>query len=180
MKEQPTLATERLILRPYVLDDAKELQRLIGDHAIADTKILIPHPYIDGMAEEFISKRQREFEGGKSVQFAITHREQGYLIGGTGMQLEEIHQKASIGYWIGKPYWGKGYCTEAASAVVKYGFEALGLNRIYAIHMTRNPRSGRVMQKIGMKHEGHMRKNWKKWGEFEDVELYAILRSEMR
>ena len=54
----------------------------------------------------------------------------------------------------------------------------LGLNRICAKHMTRNPRSGRVMQKIGMKHEGHMRQAWEKWGKFEDYELYAILRSD--
>jgi RimJ/RimL family protein N-acetyltransferase len=88
------------------------------------------------------------------------------------------YQRAELGYWIGKPYWRKGYCTEAAEAVLRYGFQVLGLNRVYATHMTRNPRSGRVMQKIGMKHEGQMRQAWKRWNKFEDVEMYAVLKSE--
>jgi ribosomal-protein-alanine N-acetyltransferase len=62
--------------------------------------------------------------------------------------------------------------------VLRYGFEILGLNRIYATHFSRNPASGRVMQKIGMKHEGHLRQDGKKWDNYEDFETYAILRSE--
>ena len=99
MTERPTIKTERLILGPYTLDDAPELQRLIGDRDIASTTLNIPHPYEDGMAEE----------------------------------------------WIGKPYWNQGYCTEAARAVLKYGFAVLGLNRVHASYMTRNPASGRVI-----------------------------------
>jgi [ribosomal protein S5]-alanine N-acetyltransferase len=85
-----------------------------------------------------------------------------------------------MGYWIGKQYWGHGYCTEAAGAVVKYGFDVLRLNRLYAIHFTRNPASGRVMQKISMKHEGHLRQDQKRWGKFEDLEIYGILKSEFK
>jgi len=177
MGERPTLKTKRLILRPHTLDDAKELQRLIGDRAIADTTTNIPHPYEDGMAEEWISRRQESFERGTSVQFAITHREKGFLIGGIGLNnINKEHENAGLGYWIGKPYWNQGYCTEAARAVLKYGFEVMGLNRIHATHYTRNPASGRVMQKIGMKHEGTLRQHVKKWGKFEDCETYGILR----
>ncbi len=61
---------------------------------------------------------------------------------------------------------------------MKYGFEVQGLHRIYARHFTRNPASGRVMQKIGMLHEGHLRQDKKKGDKFEDFELYALLRSE--
>ncbi len=178
MKEQPTLTTERLILRPFSLADAKELQKLIGDRTIADTMISIPHPYTDKMAKDWIGKRTEQYEEGKSIQFAITNKENGSLIGGIGMNINMAHKNAEVGYWIAKPCWHRGYCTEAASATVRYGFEMLGLNRICAKHMTRNPRSGRVMQKIGMKHEGHMRQAWEKWGKFEDYELYAILRSD--
>ena len=179
MKEQPVLTTERLILRPYSLPDAKELQRLIGDYAVVDTLLTVPHPYLDGMAEDWTSKRQNIFEEGKGVSFAITHREQGYLLGCISLEnINRTYESAEIGYWIGKPYWHKGYCTEAAGAVLKYGFEVLGLNRIFAVHMTRNPRSGRVMQKIGMKHEGQMRQVWKRWNKFEDVEMYAVLKSD--
>lgn len=179
MPEQPTLYTDCLILRPHTLDDAKELQRLIGDRAVADTMgSNIPYPYEDGMAEEWISHRQESFEKWQDVQYAITLRPGGDLIGGIGLRMDKPNENAELGYYIGKPYWNQGYCTEAARAVVRYGFETLALHRIFANHMTRNPASGRVMQKIGMKQEGHRRQHWKKWDKFEDVELYAILRSE--
>ena len=180
MSQQPTIETEHLILRPYRLEDAPELQRLIGDRDIASTTMNIPHPYEDGMAEEWIGKRQQEsFERGENVRFAITHRQEGFLIGGIGLNdIDRQSELAEIGYWIAKPYWNKGYGTEAARAVVKYGFEVLGLNRIHAKHFRRNPASGRILQKIGMKHEGCHRQHFKKWGNFEDFELYGILRSE--
>jgi len=179
MKEQPTLITERLILRPYSLADAKELQTLIGDRRISDTMHSIPHPYSVGMAEEWISMRQKSFDEGKSVQFLITDKPNGFLIGGIGLTISKEDENAELGYWIGKPYWHKGYCSEAGAAVMKYGFEVLALNRICARHMTRNPRSGKVMQKIGLQHEGHLRQAWKKWDKFEDVEMYAILRCDV-
>jgi len=178
MKEQPMLTTARLILRPYVPSDAKELQRLIGDRAVADTNVWVSHPYTDDLAEEFIGKRQFEFEENKSVMLAITDRVLGFFIGGIGLTISIEHQKAEIGYWLGVPFWHNGYCTEAVRAVLKYGFGTLGLYLIYATHMTRNPRSGNVMQKIGMKHEGQMRQVWKRWDKFEDGERYSILRSE--
>jgi RimJ/RimL family protein N-acetyltransferase len=177
--QQTTLTTERLILRPFSPGDAKDLQNLIGDRAVADSMFSVPHPYTDGMAEYWISRQSAEFEGGKSVTFAIVDRNQGFLKGAISLSVINLeYRSAEIGYWIGAPYWHQGYCTEAASAVVKYGFEELKLNRIYAQHMTRNPRSGKVMQKIGMQHEGHLRQAWEKWGIFEDVEMYAILRSD--
>jgi RimJ/RimL family protein N-acetyltransferase len=179
MKEQPTLTTERLILRPYSLSDAKELQRLIGDRDVSDTLLLVPYPYLDGMAEEWIDKQSSEYQEGKSVQFAITDRNKRFLMGTIGLNnIIQEYQRAELGYWIGKPYWGKGYCTEAASSVLRWGFEVLGLNRISATHMTSNPRSGRVMEKIGMKHEGHMRQYGKKWDKYEDGEMWAILRGD--
>ena len=92
--------------------------------------------------------------------------------------IEPEHARAELGYWIGKPYWRNGYATEAARAILQYGFGQLGLNRIHAGHFTRNPGSGRVMQKIGMTHEGHQPRHVKKWDRFEDLELYGILHSQ--
>ena len=92
--------------------------------------------------------------------------------------IDRTHLQAELGYWIGVPYWGQGFATEAARAVVGYGFEMLGLNRIYAHHMTRNPSSGRVLERIGMRREGVLRERVLKWGRFEDVVIYAVLRSD--
>ena len=83
-----------------------------------------------------------------------------------------------IGYWVGVPYWNHGYCTDAARAVLQYGFEVLALQRVFSHHLTRNPASGRVMRKLGMTHEGHHRRHVKKWDVFEDIDGYAILKSE--
>jgi len=177
-KQQPTVKTDRLILRPYTLEDALELQGLIGDFAIANTTARVPHPYEDGMAEEYISRRQKSYESGKSIHFAIVNKEKAIFMGGIALTIDKEHEKAEIGYWVGKPYWNQGYCTEAARTVMKYGFEVLGLNRISSKHFTRNPASGRVMQKIGMKHEGTLNQDFKKWGKFESHECYGILRSE--
>ncbi len=178
MAEQPVLIAGRVLLRPHMLADARDVQRLMGDHAIADTTLKIPHPYPDGLAEQWIGNRRAEFTLGISIQFAIVLRASQHLIGGIGMTVEREYSNAEIGYWIGKPFWGQGYCTEAAAAVLRYGFVQLGLNRIWAKHMTRNPASGRVMQKVGMKHEGTLRQHVQKWGRFEDLEVYGILRSE--
>lgn len=177
MTEHPTLYTLHLVLRPYSIWDAEDLQQLINDKDIASTMINIPHPYTLEDAIEFLGKREENYRETGSLQFAITHKDD-YFIGGIGLSINKKHENGEIGYWIGKQYWGKGYCTEAAGAVVKYGFEVLGLNRIHATHMSRNPASGRVMQKIGMKYEGRLRQDRKKWDKFEDMELYGILRSD--
>lgn len=179
MPEFPTLETPRLVLRAFTLADAPAVQILAADRDIASTTLNIPHPYPEGLAESWISTHGPAFESGRFVSFAITRRTDGILLGAMGLHPVPPHQRAELGYWIGKPYWGQGYASEAGHAVVRYGFTGLGLNRIYAYHMTRNPASGRVMQKIGMTHEGHLRQHDEKWGVFEDVELYGILRSDL-
>jgi len=175
---QPTLQTKHLCLRPFELPDGEDVRRLAGDRAIADTTLLIPHPYEVGMAEEWILARRPRFEAGEEVVFAVILRETGELIGAMGLVIEGKFRRAELGYWIGRPYWGNGYCTEAGRAVLEYGFQSLDLNRIHAYHFKRNPASGRVMQKLGMKHEGSSPQHIMKWGAFEDIELYGILRSE--
>ena len=177
-KQMPVLRTERLVIRPYTLEDASDLQRLIGDRAVAATTARVPHPYEDGMAEEFIGKQQQNFDEEKSLNLAITHREDGCLIGGIGLEFDTSRESAELGYWIGKPCWGIGYATEAAQAMVEHGFGTRGLCRIHATHFGNNPASGRVMQKIGMKCEGCRRQHFKKWDEFVDLVLYGMLRSE--
>jgi [ribosomal protein S5]-alanine N-acetyltransferase len=83
-----------------------------------------------------------------------------------------------LGYWIGKDFWNKGYGTEAACAVLKYGFKVMGLHRIHAHHFGSNPASGKIMQKLGMTYEGTKRQHIKKWDKFEDAVVYGILKNE--
>jgi RimJ/RimL family protein N-acetyltransferase len=83
-----------------------------------------------------------------------------------------------LGYWLGVQFWGHGYATEAANEMVRYGFDTLALHRIFASHFKHNPASGRILTKIGMKHEGCQREHLRKWDQFVDSELYGILRRE--
>lgn len=178
-REIPTLVTERLLLRPFMLSDAAEVQRLAGDFTVADTTAAIPHPYPDGAAEAWISTLENEFIKNRTLSLAITIKETRGLAGCVSiMDMDKTSNSGEIGYWIGKDFWGHGYCTEAALAIMKYGFENMGLNRIGAKHFARNPVSGKVMQKLGMKQEGHLRQAFVKWGRHEDYVLYAILRED--
>ena len=165
-------------MRPFTLADAPEVARLAGAREVAAGTLEVPHPYPPGAAERWISSHGETFSSGSGFNFAIERRADRALLGSIGGGVEREHARAEIGYWIGVPYWGRGYATEAARAVIRFGFESLGLNRIYAYHFENNPASGRVLQKAGMRYEGTRRRHTLKWGEFLDSDLYAILRSE--
>jgi len=175
---QPTIKTERLTLRPFRLSDAQEVQTLAGERDIADTTMNIPHPYEDGMAEEWIAGHELAYTDGSAITFAIVRRGDGGLIGAMGLTIDRDINKAELGYWVGKPFWNRGYATEAALALVAFGFDDLRLNRIHAAHLARNPASGRVMVKSGMLLEGTARQGAIKWGEHEDLVSYGILRDD--
>jgi RimJ/RimL family protein N-acetyltransferase len=178
MKPYPTHTTERLVLRRFELADAADVQRLAGERAIADTTTNIPHPYADGVAEAWIAGHQAMFDSGQWLALAVTRKSDGALLGAISlMRIVEGHQ-AELGYWIGKPYWSLGYCTEAARALVHYAFAELGLLRVHATHFARNPASGQVMEKLGMRREGCRRRHIMKWGVPEDMALYGLLRHE--
>ena len=178
VKRYPTLKTERLILRGFTLKDAPDVQRLAGEWEVARTLLSVPHPYEDGVAEEWISEHASVFERGEGVNFAVVLREKGELCGSISLMINPRDANAELGYWIGLPYWGRGYATEAAREVVRYGFEQLWLHRIYAAHFGNNPASGRVLRKIGMAYEGTRREHHRKWGEYEDRVEYGLLVSE--
>ena len=177
MPERPTLRTARLVLRPFALSDADEVQRLAGDERIAATTLNVPHPYEDGMAEEWISTHQPRFEAGTLRNFAITLADSGELVGVVGIEIDPQTQIGELGYWIGVPYWSNGYCTEAAREVVRYGF-SIGLKRIHAHFMATNLASGRVMEKLGMTCEGTLRQHVVKHGVRHDMVWFGILAEE--
>lgn len=180
MEPQPTLRTERLSLRPFTLLDADDVQRLAGDVQVASTTLHVPHPYPDGAAEEWIASHAPGFAHRTNATFAITMEEDGSLVGAIGLGIQPAHAKAELGYWIGVPYWGRRFATEAGRALIAFGFRDLVLNRIFASHMTRNPASGRVLEQIGMRREGLLRQDARKWGAFEDVAIYGILAADWR
>ncbi|HEX5963742.1 MAG TPA: GNAT family N-acetyltransferase [Gemmatimonadales bacterium] len=179
MSATPTLRTPRLLLGPFAPEDAPDLQRMAGAREIADTTVSIPHPYDLDHALGWIGQQRREAVRGRSINLAIRLLPDNPLIGCAGLRdIDYEHSQAELGFWIGLEWWGRGYASEAAAALTRFGFEHLGLNRIYAHHMARNPAAGQVLLHIGMQQEGLLRQRVRKWGVYEDVVLYAILREE--
>jgi len=179
MTAQPTLHTERLVLRPFAPADAPAVHAIVSDREIAANTLHIPHPYPDGMAAEWIGTQAPKWEKGDGAVFAAVLRDGGELVAAVGLEVEPPHRRAELGYWVARAHWSRGYATEAGRAVVAFGFAELGLNRVQARHYARNPSSGAVMRKLGMRWEGRLREHVYKWGTYEDLEIYGILRCEM-
>lgn len=171
---QPVLSTPRLVLRPFRADDAAPVRQFAGAREVADTTLTVPHPYPEGVAEAWIAGQPAAWAAGEGATWAVTRRSDGALVGATGLVITAEHARAELGYWIAVPEWNRGYATEAARAVVHAAFEVLKLHRVEAYHLLRNPASGRVLEKIGMRREGVRRGAVRKWGLFEDVAQYAI------
>jgi [ribosomal protein S5]-alanine N-acetyltransferase len=175
----PSLRTARLLLRGFTRADAARVQELAGSRGVASTTLNIPHPYEDGLAERWIDGHLGAWESGERLTLAVTTRGDG-LVGSVAMHLIPQHRRGEIGYWIGVDYWNRGFATEAAEALVQYGFEHLHLHRIMGRHLSRNRASGRVLRKLGMVYEGTQREHVIRWGQVEDLECYAVLEQEWR
>lgn len=178
------LETERLVLRLPEMRDASDIQQYAGDFEVASKTLNIPHPYDYDMAEQWIQSIHERPDDAPQFTYAIIRREDNQLMGACGFSLTEQHLKAEIGYWIGRPYRGKGYATEATKSLIRFCFDDLNLNRVQASYFTDNPTSKRVMEKSGMRYEGTLRQAIIReipsvdYRECHDLGYCAILRSE--
>ncbi len=175
----PTIRTRRLLLRPFATEDADALQRLAADREVADQMISLPRPLRRENLQHWIRTHRLEFARGSAFRFAIGMPEAQPLVGAVELRdVDPEHLQAELSFWVGKPWWGRGFATEAAEGVLRFAFENVGLNRVYAHHMLRNPASGRVLAKLGMQHEGLLRERVRKNDSFEDVVLCARVRDD--
>jgi len=171
LRENSTLETERLILRPFSMDDAQDVFLIARDSIV--TKYLTWHPHTDISQTEKVVK---EIYMSRPGFYAIELKSEGKCIGCIDIRVCEEHDKASFGYMLNRNYWNKGYMTEALQAIIDLAFSKLRLNRIESTHLVGNEGSGRVMQKCGMKYEGKGLQEVKIKGIYHDVVHYAILR----
>jgi len=142
------IRTQRLSLRPLEPADAASIRALAGDFDVARMTGMIPHPYSEPDALAWID---RAGQGDEGVVFAVAR--DGALIGCSGyMPMDAEH--AEVGYWIGKPFWGEGFATEAVRAVVAHAFDAHGFAYVKAGHFVDNARSQRVLGKLGFSPDG--------------------------
>jgi RimJ/RimL family protein N-acetyltransferase len=140
------MQTARLRLRALVDSDAARIALLAGDWDVASMTGRIPYPYSEEAANHWISG-----VADREEVFGIEH--DGTLIGICGFT-PAPNGDAELGYWIGKPYWGQGFATEAASFVMNYGFAKAGVRRFVCKHLTGNPASERVIRKLGFRYVG--------------------------
>lgn len=145
------LETERLRLRPVGADDARRIAQLAGDWSIASMTARVPFPYTERDAAEWIAEL-----GSGEVVAAIIRRgdDAAELIGLVGYTPSPGGRSAELGYWIGRPYWGAGFATEAAAAVVRHCFESERFDCLTCCHFADNPASGRVIAKLGFVYAG--------------------------
>jgi RimJ/RimL family protein N-acetyltransferase len=178
---QPELLTQRLLLRPFREADAEAVQELLQCREIAANTRTFEYPYPEGAALAWIATHPEKWNQGASAIFAVCRQSEPQRpLGAIGLHVNPADENAELGYWIGQPWWGQGLCTEAAAAIVDFGFSFLGLKKIHAHHFVRNPASGRVLARIGMHQEGYLKGHIKKWGVFEDIVCYGLLDEQWR
>jgi ribosomal-protein-alanine N-acetyltransferase len=170
------IETERLILRDFIYEDWKQVHEYASKDEVTQYTIWGPNTEEDTKryVEEQISKQQAEVR--TDYEFAVVLKDSNLLIGGCGIYVAD--HNAEVGYSFNPVYWGKGYATEAAHAILKLGFETFHVHRIYATCRPGNIPSANVMKRLGMKQEGHLREHlWFK-GRFHDSYLFSILKNE--
>lgn len=146
----PELHTTRLKLRKIQTEDIPSLVKYANNKKIADHVLNIPHPYQEPDAVFRISYAVQGFKNKTRYVFAIILKEKEELIGETSLHLDNTNNIAELGYWIAEPFWNKGIATEAVKAILKFGFEKLGLDIIFATCHEENKASGHVLLNNGM------------------------------
>jgi [ribosomal protein S5]-alanine N-acetyltransferase len=174
----PRLETQRLALSALCVRHLDRFVAVAGSRAVADGAISVPHPLDEAAARAWIGRAHAEIEAGRAAHFAIALRSaEDRLVGYAGIKAIDLeHAEGELSFWLETGLRGQGYTTEAAGAAATFAFDSLGLNRLCAYHMVRNPASGRVLAKLGFRQEGLLRQRVRKWGVFEDVLLWARLR----
>ena len=165
------LTLKSCTIRPWRLDDAESLARHANNRKIwLGVRDLFPHPYTIQDAHEFL---QRAISEDAAMKFCIEIG--GKAVGGIGVHPgEDVHRlTATMGYWLGEEFWGRGIMTEAVTAVTDFCFENFPLRRIFAEVFANNPASARVLEKAGFTLEGRLKNNVVKDGQLVDSLLYA-------
>ena len=175
-----TIETHRLILRPFRTGDAPAMYRNWASDPVVTEFLTWPTHASEEVTAELTARWEKETaENPLFFQWAIELKSIGEPIGSlSAMHVNEAVESAELGWCIGAQWWGQGIMPEAGAAVIAYLFDEVGLNRVAARHDIRNPKSGRVMQKLGMTREGVLRQAGKCNAGLVDEVVYSILKSE--
>ncbi|SES66466.1 Protein N-acetyltransferase, RimJ/RimL family [Oceanobacillus limi] len=170
------IITERLVLRLFQKSDAEAVTKLCNNYNIFKNTLYLPYPYDINDALTWMEHHLENFLANKSYEFAITGKESGQLYGAIALSNNQAFHHGEIAYWVGEEFWGNGYATEAANAIVQFAFDEKKYHKIFARFFGSNPASGRVLQKIGMKEEGVLLDHVRKEDRYEDLVYYGMIR----
>ena len=175
----PAAETARLRLREQVPQDIEFFAEMLGD---PETLVHWPRPLTREEAERWIAQNRRRYAEDGFGWWAVELRETGELLGDCGLATYTIDgvSEVELGYHFHRRNWGHGYATEAARALLQWGFDTLPLNRVQAEADTRNAASARVLEKLGFVHEGTLREDCVVNGDVSDSRVYGLLRREWR
>lgn len=173
--KENTIETDRLLLRRFTLDDSQAVAHICNSAAIQKNTLTLPDPYTEESAIEWISNQEQNNKQDKCYDYAITDKVTDRILGCVSLAVFKNGYIAELGYWISPDVWNKGIATEAARALIKYGFEIKEFHKIVAKYFKYNGASGRVMEKTGMKKEGTQEKHVLKNDLYEDIVLYSII-----
>lgn len=176
--ELPQLSTPRLLLRALENHQAETLCTLANGPKIADNTASIPSPYTLETASDFIEGMQEKFLSARLLSLGVHVRDTGALIGIASLRINAAHHSGHLGGWVAADARNLGYATEAATALMDYGFAELGLHRVGSQCFSRNKESARVMEKVGLQYEGCRRGAFFKNGVHEDMLVFATLRED--
>jgi ribosomal-protein-alanine N-acetyltransferase len=172
------VVNEQIFLSEFCVSDKPALIEYLNDRDIYDRTLRIPFPYREQDADEWLALVARTTaEQGRPVQFAIRSGDAA-LIGGCGfmdLQVGKSH-RAEIGYWLARPFWGRGIMTAVVRQACLHAFQEFGVVKITARVFAHNPASGRVLAKCGFQEEGYLRKHYLKDNQFIDARLFALVR----
>jgi [ribosomal protein S5]-alanine N-acetyltransferase len=164
-------------LEPIALAHAAAVQALASDARIADTSN-VPHPYPADGAVTWIRYTMALRDQEREVNFAMIDAT-GILVGVCGvLNIERSPKRGELGYWVGVPYWGRGYASAAARELVRLVFEEHGIQSLYSSCLVRNPASRRVLEKAGFRHVGYGTHPHSKWGPADRFALFELTREE--
>jgi RimJ/RimL family protein N-acetyltransferase len=160
MIDEQSIATERLLLRPLKATDAARMQALISDWNVLRTLSSPPYPYKLAHAQQFLASAIPRHESGAATLLALAR--EGELIG--VISVEARQRGPTLGYWLGRAYWGQGYMSEAALAVVGHYFRCVGGAPIASGYFAGNGASWRIQDKLGFRIVGERMLHSIPWG----------------
>jgi ribosomal-protein-alanine N-acetyltransferase len=175
------IETKRLVLREYRMEDWEAVHEYSSDADVA--RYMVWGPNTQEQTREFVERvvSYQSQDPRTHFELVVELKETGKLVGGIGIRIKDQRTgSADVGYCYHRSVWGKGYGTEAVQAMLKFGFDSLGMHRIWATCAVENKGSAAIMIKNGMQQEGHFRKDQMIKGEWRDTLLYAILEDEWR